>query len=220
MSTTAHVQTLPSAVLLRRAQRIVRNTAEYEDRFFPDHQEFISLLEILRGMNCAIVFTTGVWDLLHIGHNDYIQNGKHAAREHCREFDHVVMVVGVDTDELARQRKEGPTRPVVPMDERCRMLAHMRAVDVIVPQYEADTLHTIVQADVRIISETTTDLPGQDVMRTTCRQLLILPAQARTSTTERIRKLAQDGRLEALQQVHGKLLAFAEEIERDLGQKK
>lgn len=216
MSATA--QTLLDRNLLQRAQRIIRNTAKYEDRFFPDHQEFLSLLEIFRGMNCAIVFTTGVWDLLHIGHNDYIQNGKNAAEQHCKNFDHIIMVVGVDVDELARQRKEGPTRPVVPMEERCRMLAHTRAVDIIVPQYEADTLHVLVQADVRIVSETTADLPGHDLMRTTCKHLLVLPSQARTSTTERIRKLAQDGRLEALQHVRNKLLTLAEEIERDLGQ--
>lgn len=220
MSTAVQEQTLSStnASLLRRAQRIVRNTAEYKDRFIPDHQEFVSLLEILRGMNCAIVFTTGVWDLLHIGHNDYIHNGKLAALKHCQGFDHIIMVVGVDTDELTRKRKEGPTRPVVPMEERCRMLAHTRAVDVIVPQYEDGTLHAIVQADVRIISETTGDLPDQEVMRANCKHLLILPAQARTSTTERIRKLAQDGRLEALQQVRGKLMTLAEEIASELGQ--
>lgn len=218
MSTAVQTLISPNTTLLQRAQRIIRNIAGFEDRFFPNHQEFASLLEILREMNCAIVFTTGVWDLLHIGHNDYIQNGKLAALKHCQGFDHIIMVVGVDTDELTRRRKEGPTRPVVPMEERCRMLAHTRAVDVIVPQYEDGTLHAIVQADVRIISETTSDLPGQEVMRANCKHLLILPAQARTSTTERIRRLALDGRLEALQQVQGKLRALAEEIERDLGQ--
>lgn len=177
--------------ILRRAQRILRGTATFEDRYVPNHEELAKLLDMLRSMGCAIAFTTGVWDLFHIGHAKYIEAGKTAAAQMC-EAEHIIMVVGVDTDELTKRRK-GPTRPIVPEDERCQVLGHLRSVDIITPQYESDSLFKIVCADARIISETTADLPGREKMQRFCLHLINLPPQAETSSTARIRNLAIDG---------------------------
>jgi len=206
-----------SSKLLLRAQRILTGKASFQERFIPDHQELQDVLEYLRHMGCAIAFTTGVWDLFHIGHGDYIHNGKAEAERLLSDAEKVILVVGVDTDQLTKERK-GPSRPIVPEDERFGVLGHLRPVDIITPQYQANTLYKLVKANVRIVSESTGDLPDTDSMKAECDHLVILPPQSETSTTARIRRLALDGRLEALKHVRGKLMGLAGEIERELGE--
>lgn len=94
----------------QRALRIIKGTAEFADRFVPDHNDLVALIDSLRAMGCTIVFTTGVWDLIHIGHAEYIHHGKEEAKKHYPDSDHVIMVVGVETDELTKIRK-GSDRP-------------------------------------------------------------------------------------------------------------
>ena len=201
---------------MARAHKILTGRARFDDRYVPDHEELVRLVEALRSMSCIIAFVTGVWDLLHIGHCDYLQNGKDEAAA-LYPGATTILVVGFDTDELTRDRKN-PGRPIVPEDERARVLAHMRAVDIIVPQREADQLFALVPHEIRIISKSTKDLPGIDVIRSRCAHLIELPPQSEVSTTERIRKLALTGSAETLTRVSDKLATVLEEVRRELGQ--
>ena len=176
----------------QRALRIIKGTAAFKDRYVPEHGTLALLIESLRSMGCTIGFVTGVWDLIHIGHAEYIQHGKEEVAKLYPNADHVIMVVGVDSDAFTKQRK-GPDRPIVPEDERLRMLGHLRAVDILTLQTEADQLFKIVAHDVRIISESTKDLPGLEMIKQQCAHVVNLPPQAETSTTARIRRLSLDG---------------------------
>lgn len=69
-----------------------------------------------------VVFTNGVFDLLHPGHVRYLQ----AARG---EGD--VLVVGVNSDRSVRANK-GPARPIVPERERAEVLMALECVDAVV----------------------------------------------------------------------------------------
>ena len=192
--------------LRKRAARVLKGTASFNDRFFPDHTELVDILLDLRSRGCIIVFTTGVWDLFHIGHGDYIQKGKDEAAKVYPDAEHVVMVVGVDTDALTRERK-GPQRPIVPEDERCRVLSHLRSVDIITMQYELNQLYSIVSPHVQIVSTSTKDLPPDlKVAKSHCEHIVNLPPQAETSTSARIRRLAFDGSLETLNRVSARLM--------------
>jgi D-beta-D-heptose 7-phosphate kinase/D-beta-D-heptose 1-phosphate adenosyltransferase len=202
--------------VMARARKILDGTARFNDRYVPDHNELIQVVEALRSMGCVIAFTTGVWDLLHIGHCDYLQKGKDESAERYPTA-RVILVVGFDTDAFTKERK-GPTRPIVPEDERARVLAHVRAVDIVVPQREADQLFAIIPHEVRIISESTKDLPGLSLIESRCKQLVNLPPQSEVSTTARIRKLALDGGVETLNRVAAKLAAAIEEARRELSQ--
>ena len=184
----------PAAVdtVQQRALRLIKGTATFEDRFVPEHDILMRLIESLRTMGCVIGFVTGVWDLFHIGHAEYIQHGKDEVAKLYPGRDHIVMVVGVDSDEFTRQRK-GPSRPIVPQDERLRVLGHIRAVDILTLQYEADQLFKVVAHDVRVISHSTADLPGLEIIQRQCAHIVNLPPQAETSTTARIRQLSLDG---------------------------
>ena len=205
--------------LHRRVSRILKTTTTFtipfEDRFVEDHKVLAQMIEMLRSMGCIIAFTTGVWDLFHIGHGDYIEKGKEEARKLFPDAEYIIMVVGLDTDAFTKLRK-GPGRPIVPEDERARVLRHLRPVDIIAPQYEADQLFRVVRHDVRIISQSTTDLPELEMIRQQCTHIVNLPPQAETSTTARIRRLSFDGAISTLMDVERRLSQMLKEVHDEL----
>ena len=188
--------------LKQRALRILKGKADFSDRHITDHEELLQVINDLRSSGCVIAFVTGVWDLFHIGHGDYLQNGKDAAAEHYpgREM---ILVAGYDSDALTKERK-GPDRPIVPEDERARILGHIRAVDIITPQLEQDQLFNILPHDVRIVSESTKDLPDKERIQSRCAYIVHLPPQAEISTTARIMRLVRDGKIEALKMLRAR----------------
>ena len=76
-----------------------------------------------------IGYTTGVFDLFHIGHLNILMK----AKELCE-----YLVVGVSTDELVESYKH--KRPVIPFDERIEIVKAIRYVDEVVPQTSLDKL--------------------------------------------------------------------------------
>ena len=76
----------------------------------------------LRNENRRVVFTNGVFDLLHVGHLDYL--------ERARRMGHA-LIVGLNSDTSCRILK-GEKHPIIPQEERCRMLTALNAVDVVV----------------------------------------------------------------------------------------
>ncbi len=77
----------------------------------------------------TVVFTNGVFDLLHPGHVELLE----AAR---REGD--ALIVGVNADASARRLGKGPERPVAAEAARARVVAGLAAVDCVV-LFEEDT---------------------------------------------------------------------------------
>jgi bifunctional ADP-heptose synthase (sugar kinase/adenylyltransferase) len=200
----------------QRAVRIMNGTATFDERYLPDHTDLVAIVSELRDMGCKIAFTTGVWDLFHVGHGEYILAGKMETQKKYPDAN-IIMVVGLDTDALTKARK-GPKRPIVPEDERARVLGHLRTVDIITPQYESNQLYKLIEHDVRIISTSTQDLPADHAdIQAQCEHLINLPPQSETSTTARIRTLATDGGLEVLERVSDKLLKAIGEARDELG---
>lgn len=78
--------------------------------------------ESLRQSGKRVVFTNGVFDLLHPGHVRYLQ----AARA---EGD--ALIVGLNSDRSVRAYK-GPSRPITPEAERAEILAALACVDAVV----------------------------------------------------------------------------------------
>jgi rfaE bifunctional protein nucleotidyltransferase chain/domain len=74
-----------------------------------------------RGAGRRIVFTNGVFDLLHPGHIRYLQ----AARAHGD-----LLIVGLNSDASVRRNK-GPGRPINPENERAEVLAALTCVDAV-----------------------------------------------------------------------------------------
>jgi len=83
-----------------------------------------------------IVFTNGVFDLLHPGHVRYL----HAAK---RLGD--VLVVGLNSDRSVRRLAKGPERPLVRERDRAEVLAALEMVDY-VTIFGADTPYELIKA--------------------------------------------------------------------------
>ena len=70
-----------------------------------------------------VVFTHGSFDLLHIGHIELLRRSK-------KKGDY--LIVGVDDDALVRTYKE-PSRPIIPHNDRMRILMELGFVDFVMP---------------------------------------------------------------------------------------
>ena len=96
--------------------------------------EAAEVAERARAAGQRIVFTNGVFDLLHPGHVRYLR----AAR---RLGD--VLIVGVNADRSARQNK-GSARPLVPAAERAELIAALEFVDAVVI-FDEDTPYDTIK---------------------------------------------------------------------------
>lgn len=169
-------------------EKILSRHSHIQDRFIPDYAELQQVTLELKEKGFRVVLTQGVYDLLHEGHAKYLEK----ALSHGD-----VLIVGVDTDEFTRERK-GPTRPVVPFQERLNMLAHLRHVSILTKRdvgMEIGELIRTVRPHVLITSQSTKDFPAKDVAayKEYCEKIVTLPPQGTTSTTARIRFLTIDG---------------------------
>jgi len=94
----------------------------------------VAFVAARRGAGQRIVFTNGVFDLLHPGHVRYLT----AARA---EGD--VLIVGINTDRSVRANK-GPARPITPEAERAEILGALAVVDAVV-LFDEDTPADIIR---------------------------------------------------------------------------
>src|SRR5207244_2931869 len=130
-----------------------------------------------------VVFTNGVFDLLHAGHVDVLLG----ARRHGE-----ALVVGVNSDASVRRLK-GPTRPVRSEAERCYVLAALETVDTVVV-FDEDTPFELIGAlrpDVLVKGGdyTETSIVGAREVRAWGGDVVVVPLTPGHSTTSTIEKL-------------------------------
>ena len=126
----------------------------------------------LRDAGQSVVFTNGVFDLIHPGHVRYLQ--------HARSLGDA-LIVGVNADESVRRNK-GEGRPVTPEHERAELLAALECVDAVTVFAEDTPAEVIgaIQPDVlvkgadwaadQIVGRETVEARGGRVVRITVEQ--------------------------------------------------
>jgi D-beta-D-heptose 7-phosphate kinase / D-beta-D-heptose 1-phosphate adenosyltransferase len=113
----------------------LRETLSGGAKHLDDRQRLALRARLEREQGRRIVFTNGVFDILHRGHVTLLSRAKELGD---------VLVVGVNSDESVRRLK-GNERPVNPLDDRIQVLAALSCVDYIVP-FEEDTPDELIRA--------------------------------------------------------------------------
>jgi rfaE bifunctional protein nucleotidyltransferase chain/domain len=139
----------------------------------------------LRARGSRVVFTNGVFDLLHPGHVRYLR----AARD---EGD--VLIVGLNSDRSVRANK-GPSRPIIPEAERAELLLALSVVDAVVVFDEETPAIVIgeIQPDVLVKGAdwAADQIVGRDTVEARGGKVVRVPVEAGWSTTgivERVRR--------------------------------
>ena len=136
------------------------------------------------GVSGRVVFTNGVFDLLHPGHVDVLLGAR-------RRGD--ALVVAVNSDDSVRRLK-GPERPIRTAGERCYVLAALEMVDAVVV-FEQDTpleLIVVLRPDVLVKGGDYTEaaIVGGREVRAWGGDVIVIPltpGHSTTSTIERFR---------------------------------
>ena len=95
----------------------------------------VAFADQARAAGQKVVFTNGVFDLLHPGHVRYLQ--------HARALGDL-LIVGINSDRSVRAVK-GPDRPITPEQERAEILAALDCVDAVVV-FDEETPFEIISA--------------------------------------------------------------------------
>jgi len=136
-----------------------------------------------RAAGRTIVFTNGVFDLLHPGHVRYLQ--------HARSLGDA-LIVGVNSDRSVRAIK-GPSRPITPEAERAEILAALDCVDATVV-FDQETPHALIEAlqpDVLVKgADWAADaIVGRDIVEARGGRVVRVAIEAGYSTTAILRRI-------------------------------
>ncbi len=180
--------TKPSKGRKPSIKQILAHDSNIEERLITDYEELDRTVKTIKAMGFKVVLTQGVYDLIHVGHAAYLEKARSLGD---------ILIVGVDSDELTRQRK-GPDRPIVSQRERLQMLSHLRPVDILTVRevhHDIGDLIRLVQPDILVVSKSTTDFSLEMAKEygEFCGKIVSLPPQATTSTTARIRNITIEG---------------------------
>lgn len=137
-----------------------------------------------QGQSGRVVFTNGVFDLLHPGHVELLERSR-------AEGD--LLVVGVNTDASVRRLGKGADRPLVPEAARARVLAGLAAVDCVVLFDESTPLEliTALQPDVLVkgADYTLDRIVGADLVQARGGKVVRIPLVSGFSTTSIVERL-------------------------------
>lgn len=143
----------------------------------------LTAAERLRASGKIIVFTNGVFDLLHPGHVRYLQRARALGD---------ALIVGVNSDRSARGNK-GDDRPITPEAERAEILAALTCVDVVVI-FDEDTPYEIIselQPDVLVKgADWTADaIIGRDIVERRGGRVVRVAVEEGYSTTSILKRI-------------------------------
>jgi D-glycero-beta-D-manno-heptose 1-phosphate adenylyltransferase len=145
--------------------------------------EAVALVRQLRAERKTIVFTNGVFDLLHPGHLRYLR--------HARSLGDA-LIVGVNSDRSVARNK-GPGRPIVPEAERAELLAALDPVDAVAIFDEETPLDIIsaLQPDVLVKGADWAEdaIVGRDVVEARGGKVVRVPIEPGYSTSAVVAKI-------------------------------
>jgi len=97
---------------------------------------FLPKLKLLNFHDKKIVFTNGVFDILHTGHIDYLSKARDLGN---------FLVVGLNTDSSVKRLNKGPERPINNEVARATVLGALECVDAII-LFNDDTPYELIKS--------------------------------------------------------------------------
>ncbi len=150
-----------------------------------DKQSLRLKLDDWKQSNKQVVFTNGVFDLLHLGHVDYLGKAKDAGD---------ILIVGVNSDVSAKRLGKGTNRPITDEKSRSTIIAAMQFVDAVILFDEDTPLELIktIQPDVLVKGSDykPEDIVGYDVVMAKgglIKTIEFLPGYSTTAIEQRIK---------------------------------
>lgn len=142
---------------------------------------------VLLAKGRTMVFTNGVFDILHAGHVRYLEAARSLGD---------LLVVGLNTDASVRRLGKGSNRPINPLEDRAEVVAALRCVDAVV-SFDEDTPEAIIGAlqpsiHVKGGDYQPEDLPEKRVVDAYGGRIVIIPLLEGRSTTNILRKLGTE----------------------------
>lgn len=139
--------------------------------------------EAARVAGLRVVFTNGVFDVLHAGHVEYLAWARAQGD---------ALILGLNEDDSVRRLK-GEKRPIVPFAERARVLCALSSVDAVVGFGEntPEQLLERIRPDVHVKSAQyrEAELPERDIVLAHGGTIRLAPHVEGTSTTDTIARI-------------------------------
>ena len=140
-------------------------------------------VEHVRRSGATVVFTNGVFDLLHPGHVRYLRDARGLGD---------LLIVGVNSDRSVREIK-GPERPITAEEERAEVLAALACVDAVVifDEPTPDAIIKRLQPDVLVKGADwgLDSIVGRDTVEARGGRVVRIDLAPGYSTTDLIRKV-------------------------------
>jgi D-beta-D-heptose 7-phosphate kinase/D-beta-D-heptose 1-phosphate adenosyltransferase len=147
-----------------------------------------SFAQRLRESAKQVVFTNGVFDLIHPGHVRYLREARSLGD---------ALIVGVNADESVRRNK-GEGRPVTPERERAELIAALTCVDAVTVFGEDTPAEVIraIQPDVLVKGAdwAADQIVGRDTVEARGGKVVRVPVEAGWSTTSIVERMKAAGR--------------------------
>ena len=144
----------------------------------------VDLVRRARGEGKKIVFTNGVFDILHPGHVRYLRDARALGD---------LLIVGVNSDRSVKALAKAPDRPINGESERAEVLAALASVEAVVI-FDEDTPHAIISAlqpDILVKGADWGEnaIVGRDVVEARGGKVVRIALAAGFSTTSIIQKI-------------------------------
>jgi len=147
-------------------------------------EELKKIIDFHKKEGKKTVFTNGCFDLIHIGHIRYLQEGKKLGD---------VLIVALNSDRSIRSIKD-PPRPIIPQEERAEIVSALESVDYLTIFDQDDPLEiiTFIKPDI-LVKGGDWDLHtivGRDVVKSYGGEVHSIPLVPGISTTQIINTIA------------------------------
>lgn len=166
---------------------------ENSEKVVLDYKALQGQVFALRMLGAKITLTIGSWDMLHIGHMRYLLKASSYGD---------ILIVGVDSD-AAIKRYKGPSRPLIPENERREMLTGLGFVDLVTTVDDVDEngkwqygLARLIKPDMFVAVEDSYPEEQRREIERHATELVVLPRQAEgTSSSDIFKKIVKDPEL-------------------------